>query len=111
MPVFALFLFNRYEHAEDRVACDPTVDVSAVVADLKLLSARGFDQMEVLVAAHFAEHDVTHLELAFTDRFDRAFLTAFDATFHAVARWSKDNCFTTLESGDVRRSPSHAAER
>lgn len=40
----------------------PAVDSSSIVSDLKTRPLDRFDQMQVLLAVHFAEHNVADLE-------------------------------------------------
>jgi len=71
--------------AEDLAARDPAVDAAAVVADLESLALDRLDEVQVLVAHHTAEHDVTDHRDVVAERLDRAALAAGDLADHAVA--------------------------
>src|SRR5690348_11834660 len=93
--------------AEDAIFTDPSVDPTAIVPDLKPLALNRFDQMQVLLAIYFAEHDVTHLKGSKVHRLDRTELPRFDLAPHGMPPGTKLNRFPILQASDILSSPSH----
>lgn len=42
---------------------DPTIDATAIVADLELIASAGFNNMEILSSVDLAKNDVSNLKL------------------------------------------------
>src|SRR5687768_1764956 len=98
---------DRDQPTEDLAAGDPAVDAAAVVPDLVPLALDRLDQVQVLVAAHAAQHDVADHELVIAERLDRAELTAGDLAGHAVAARTKLHRLAKRETRDVTICPTH----
>src|SRR5262249_47249261 len=80
---------------------DPAVDAAAVVADLEALPLDRLDEMQVLPAAHLAQHDVPDLQRGGVHRRDRAELAGLDLALHGVAPRAEGNRLARLELLDV----------
>jgi hypothetical protein len=96
--------------AEDRVGADPAVDVSAIVGDLIPVAANGAHEMQILVAAHFAQHDVTDSEQSGVDGHDGDELTGFDATAHGMPARAERDRLAGAQVLDVQRGPARARD-
>lgn len=57
--------------AVDAVCADPTVDAAAIIADLKAWAVDGLNEVEVNVAAHADEYNITDFEIFGLDGFQR----------------------------------------
>ena len=55
--------FNPDTLSVDAVGTDPTVDVAAVVANLKPVALPGFDEVGVLVTVDLAQNNITNLQV------------------------------------------------
>lgn len=92
----------------DRPRRHPAIDAAAVVPDLELAAADGADEVQVLGAAHRAQHDVAHLEQRRIDRLHGDELARLDAAPHALSAGAELDGLPALQSIDVSGGPSHA---
>src|SRR5688572_26214285 len=60
--VCSAFSFDSDTLSVNPVGADPTVDASAVVANLESVGLSGFDEVNVLAAVHLAQDDITNLQ-------------------------------------------------
>lgn len=100
--------FHPDTSAKDRVCRDPTVDATAVVANLETLALDRFYQVYVLVAVDFAQDDVANLERSrIINRFDCTKLSRLDLADHRVAARTELYSLTVLQLLNVLRCPAH----
>jgi hypothetical protein len=71
--------------AENAIPSYPAVDQSSIVPDLISITIDGLYDVQVVVAAHSAEHDVADLERRRIDRDDGAKLTGPDPPLHRIS--------------------------
>lgn len=64
-------------------------------------------EMEVVVAAHFAQHDVVDFNVRRGHRLDTAELPGVDSTAHGAPARSELHGLASLECRDVSCSPPH----
>src|SRR5262245_26750184 len=80
---------HSYALAVNVIHPHPTVDATAVVANLEPLSLPGLDEVEILRPIHLAEDDVAYLKFVGTHRRHRAQLTGVNLARHRIPTRTK----------------------
>lgn len=76
----------------NRVRADPSIDASAIVADLKPFALNCFDEMKVMIAPNAAKDDISDRQFRrVPDRDHSAELSRFILANHGVAARAKRN--------------------
>jgi hypothetical protein len=76
---------------KNAIRSDPSVDSTAIIADLKSFAADGLHQMQIFSASDLTKYDVTDRESGTIDRRDRAKIAGFDSSLHRRAPRTKRN--------------------
>lgn len=76
------FSFDSDTLTVNSIQTDPTVNPSAIVADLETVALPGFDKMDVLVTVHLAQNDITDSQVVWIRRDDCAQLPGFYLPAH-----------------------------
>lgn len=101
--------FDSDQSAKDGLWSDPTVDASAIVANLEAISTDRLDEMQILLTFDLAEHDVTGLQdRVVADRLDDAKLTRLDFALHRVSARSKRNGVPVFQARNMATGPTQA---
>ncbi len=98
--------FNLDQFTINGLKRNPAIDPTDVIADLKAFALDGFDQMQVLTAIHFTEHNVSLLEFIFLNGGDRAELPGFDFPFHGITPRTERDGLTCLQLFNVVCGPA-----
>ncbi len=77
-----MLVINSDEEPEDGIRCDPAIDATLVVADLKTRTLYCLDQVEILGATNLAEGDITHAKRRGIGGLNRTKLARFDLWTH-----------------------------
>ena len=74
--------FNADALAENGIGSNPAIDETAIVPNLVTIALNGFHDVEVVVAAHSAQHDIADRQRCRIDFTNRAKLAGFNPATH-----------------------------
>lgn len=100
-------VFDFYEAPEDSVRTNPPVDVAPIVPDLKALALNGLDEVQVLRACDFAQHDVADDQGSRANGRDGAELSGLYPRCHGVSARTEGDRLAESQLFDVVSRPSH----
>jgi hypothetical protein len=93
----------------NRIVADPAVDAASIVPDLKTFPLNCFDQVEVLIALHRTENDLSNRQSGrIVYRADSAELAGLNLAAHRVSARTERNSFAIPQPLYMVRCPSHA---
>jgi hypothetical protein len=92
---------------KNRGRAHPTVNEAAIVSDLKSPPLNGLNEVQVVLAFHFAEDDVANLDFAVIDGHNGAELARTDPPYHGTSAWPELHRLAAAQPLDVVICPPH----
>ena len=86
---------------------DPTIDESAVVADLVAAILNGFHDVQVLISRNLAQRNVPNFKHRGIDGHDGAKLSRLNTSGHRLAVWAEGHRLARAQLSNLTRSPAH----